>query len=409
MVLKEAIAYYVQHDSSVYCTMLDATKAFDRVNYCKLFRLLVGRKITAAWLRLLVNMYTNNNTRIAWNGICSATFLVYNGVKQGGVMSPILFCIYLDELLNILAAAKVGCYIGPIFVGVLAYADDLVLLAPTTGAMRRMLNICDSYATEYAIVFNAKKSRWLFFSSSNYDSPNSVFCIGGSVVERVHSWPHLGHIISDDRNDETDIIARGNSLCGQINNVISYFRNRTSLVKLSLMRAYCSSFYGCELWELDHTKLELICTTWRKGLRRIWDLPYDTHNNLLPVLCNSLPIMDELCCRSVNFINNCLVSESHIVRSVAYHSVFVSRAFSPLGRNAQFCCKRYEASLFDLQNINTDFIKHCYFVRIDSDLVSKAIFLLELLFIRDGSFVLPGNGLSSVELSACIRHVCREV
>jgi hypothetical protein len=44
MVLKEAIAYYVQHGSYVYCTMLDATKAFDRVNYCKLFRSLVGRR-----------------------------------------------------------------------------------------------------------------------------------------------------------------------------------------------------------------------------------------------------------------------------------------------------------------------------------------------------------------------------
>jgi hypothetical protein len=58
------------------------------------------------------------------------------------------------------------------------------------------------------------------------------------------------------------------------------------------------------------------------------------------------------------------------------------------------------------QHINADFIKHCSFVRIDTDLVSKAIFLLALIFIRDGSFVLPGNGLSSVELSACIRHVC---
>jgi hypothetical protein len=94
----------------------------------------------------------------------------------------------------------------------------------------------------------------------------------------------LGHIISDDRNDETDIIARGNSLY-QINNVISYFRNHTSLVKLLLMRAYCSSFYGCELWELDHTKLKLICTTWRKGLRRIWDLPYDTHNEAKSGTC----------------------------------------------------------------------------------------------------------------------------
>jgi hypothetical protein len=41
MVLKETIAYYVQKDSMAYCTMLDATKAFDRVQYCKLFRLLV--------------------------------------------------------------------------------------------------------------------------------------------------------------------------------------------------------------------------------------------------------------------------------------------------------------------------------------------------------------------------------
>jgi hypothetical protein len=94
MVLKEAVACYVQHGSSVYCTMLDTTKAFDRVNYCKLFRLLVGRKITATWLRLLVNMYTNNNTQIAWNGICSTTFLVYNGVKQGGVMSPIFLYLF---------------------------------------------------------------------------------------------------------------------------------------------------------------------------------------------------------------------------------------------------------------------------------------------------------------------------
>ena len=91
MVLKEAIAYYVNNGSTVYCTMLDATKAFDRVEYCKLFRLLVVRELPSAWLRLLVNSYTNSSTRIAWNGICSAMFLVDNGVKQGGVMSQYYF------------------------------------------------------------------------------------------------------------------------------------------------------------------------------------------------------------------------------------------------------------------------------------------------------------------------------
>ena len=59
-----------------------------------------------------------------------------NGVKQGGVFSPVLFCIYLDGLLSRLAESKIGCFIGDVFVGALAYADDIALLAPTTRAMR---------------------------------------------------------------------------------------------------------------------------------------------------------------------------------------------------------------------------------------------------------------------------------
>lgn len=74
MVLKEAIAYYVKLGSAVYRTLLDAAKASDKAEYCKLFRLLVNQRITAAWLHLLVNIFINSITRIAWNAICSATF-----------------------------------------------------------------------------------------------------------------------------------------------------------------------------------------------------------------------------------------------------------------------------------------------------------------------------------------------
>ena len=77
-----------------------------------------------------MNIYTNSSTRIACNRICSALNVVKNGVKQGGVMSPILFCILLDGLLNLLAAAHIGCFIARVNVGCLAYADDIVLFAP---------------------------------------------------------------------------------------------------------------------------------------------------------------------------------------------------------------------------------------------------------------------------------------
>ena len=103
MVLKETIAYYTHNGSPVYSVFLDATKAFDRVNYCKLFDVLVQRKLSPIFLRLLLNMYTSHVTRIMWNGVFSERFLVKNGVKQGGVLSPVLFCIYIDGLLERLA------------------------------------------------------------------------------------------------------------------------------------------------------------------------------------------------------------------------------------------------------------------------------------------------------------------
>jgi len=69
-------------------------------------------------------------------------------------MSPVLYLLYTDGLLVILSNSGVGCFL-VLFVGALAYADDLVLLAPSPTAMRKMLSICDEYATEFSIKFNA--------------------------------------------------------------------------------------------------------------------------------------------------------------------------------------------------------------------------------------------------------------
>jgi len=73
--------------------------------------------------------------------------LVKNGVKKGGIVSPILFCVYVDELLKRLKNSKLGWYVGDLWVAALAYADDVVLFAPTVRAMRVLLDICDDFAS----------------------------------------------------------------------------------------------------------------------------------------------------------------------------------------------------------------------------------------------------------------------
>ena len=119
--------------------MLDASKAFDRVEYVKLFTTLRNRKICPVVLRLLMNMYINQQIQVKWNNMISPTCTISNGVKQGGCMSPTLFSIYLDKLLGILRASNVGCRYGNHYMGAFCYADDISLLSPTVSGLQDML------------------------------------------------------------------------------------------------------------------------------------------------------------------------------------------------------------------------------------------------------------------------------
>ena len=182
-VLKETLSYYTQNDNSVYCVLLDASKAFDRISYTKLFNCLIDRNLPAIVIRFLINLYTDQSMCVKWIASRSSSFAVYNGVKQGAISSPILFCIYIDNLLLRLKSANIGCFIGNIYTGCLAYADDLTLLSPTADAMRRMLDICSEYAKDFSLSFDASKSKCLLFHPKRYrietDSLQPTFQVDG--------------------------------------------------------------------------------------------------------------------------------------------------------------------------------------------------------------------------------------
>ena len=86
-------------------------------------------------------MYINQTLYVKWNSSLSDEFSVSNGVKQGGVTSPVLFCMYIDDLLLRLKNSGYGCHIGPNYCGSFGYADDIILVAPSVGAMNNMLGI----------------------------------------------------------------------------------------------------------------------------------------------------------------------------------------------------------------------------------------------------------------------------
>ena len=143
-----------------------------------------------------------------------------------------------------------------------------------------------------------------------YHHIEHVFHIYENNIEIVDKWPHLGHIITDCVDDNEDILSRKISLIGQINSILGNFRNVDCLTKTRLVKAYCTSFYGAEIWDLSHNSIDSICTAWRKGIRRIWKVPNTTHSVLIPSLCDSIPLIDLFYKRTLKFIYACLISSS---------------------------------------------------------------------------------------------------
>ena len=93
--LKEAILKYRALNSNVYSCFLDASnsKAFDRVNHSKLFETLAKRGVLLYIIRIMRFWYTSQTMYVHWNNVMSSGFKVTNGVRQGGILSPYLFCV----------------------------------------------------------------------------------------------------------------------------------------------------------------------------------------------------------------------------------------------------------------------------------------------------------------------------
>ena len=119
VILKEVIHHCINGNSNVYCCLLDASKAFDKIHYGKLFSTLLQRNVNVYCIRLIVDSYVRQVSRVSWGNHLSQYFELSNGVKQGGVLSSILFNIYIDKLLLELQGSGYGCHINYIFVGAL--------------------------------------------------------------------------------------------------------------------------------------------------------------------------------------------------------------------------------------------------------------------------------------------------
>ena len=110
-----------------------------------MFKKLLEVKIPEIFVRLLIFIYQKQTADVKWQNTFSKEFTMTNGVRQGSVLSPILFCFYMNNLFREMRGSKSGCYIGSNYAGCFGYADDLLLLSPSRNGLQELLNKAQKY------------------------------------------------------------------------------------------------------------------------------------------------------------------------------------------------------------------------------------------------------------------------
>ena len=235
--LKQTVNFYVNNGSRVYCTFLDASKAFDRLVHSGLFIKLMERRVPLVFLNIIIDWYDGLRCRVKWGDYFSSWFSINAGVRQGGVLSPNFYCIYVDELLAKLKKLDKGCYYLSRFAAAFFYADDMCVLSPSIKGLELLIKTCEKYCIEWDIGLNAKKSRSLYFGKST--SIEHEILLNGKKVEWADQWVYLGVTLRSNKCFDCTVTDRIKKYYRCVNSILRIEGHSNETVMLQLLETHC--------------------------------------------------------------------------------------------------------------------------------------------------------------------------
>lgn len=189
--VRNVIKYFNKRQSTINVAALDISKAFDKISHAKLFTILLQKGVPVCVVDMLKNWYSKCTAAVRWNGCLSEQFAIKAGVRQGGVLSPVLFAMYIDDLITSLKKSKLGCMIDGTYLGCFLYADDILLLSPSLYSMQSMLYICGTFAIAVDLKFNVSKSV-IFRIGPRWKAKCTALSLNNSPLSFVTECHYLG-------------------------------------------------------------------------------------------------------------------------------------------------------------------------------------------------------------------------
>lgn len=177
---------------STFGCFIDLKKAFDTVNRTCLWFKVKSMGINGKFYDAIYSLYDNISCCLQINGVLTDKFKISKGVKQGCIISPTLFAVFINDLATDLRALNTGIDIDGVIINMFMYADDRVLLSETETGMQKMFDVVASWCEKWRLLINIEKTCVLHFRPQNRPRSKYVFQIGTDVIDYLDKYRYLG-------------------------------------------------------------------------------------------------------------------------------------------------------------------------------------------------------------------------
>lgn len=263
-------------------------------------------------------MVSKINGCCKWNGTYSSCVNVTSGVRQGGVLSPALFNLYVNCLIVALRKLDHGCHLHGMYVGCIMYADDLLLLSGSMIDLQLMLNKCSEVGEDLGITFNAKKSKCIVVGNISPPSAMANLEFNKVVLQWDSKFKYLGLWLCSAKHFSIDLSEVRRKFFASVNSILYRCKFTSDMCKLKLIESHCLPIilYSIESLNLKRDELSEINSWWNSGYRKIFN--YNKWESVKEVICLSgrLDILHIENLRRINFVKSmlCISNSNHIVR-----------------------------------------------------------------------------------------------
>ena len=333
-------------------------------------------------------------------------FNLSNGVRQGGVISALLYCFYCNDLFDMLRKSGYGCWLNGNFHGIFGYSDDNLLLAPSVFALQEMLRICERYAEEHNLTFSTDmdpvkcKTKCTAFVRRVTAIDDVKLC--GNKLPWVDQFKHLGNTISNKEGsfiEQDTVIKRAQFISKslELNQEFSFASSRT---KFQINHIYNSHFYGSPLWDLSSKSAIQLESSYNQSIKVMFNLPVSTHRMLIEPVSGAMHLRRILMSRFLGFLQQIRSSRKSIPKLLLSHICHDVR--STTGKNLRNIL--LQTDKIDVEDLIKTDVKEIGYFPVPTFEKWKVDVVSEIIDNREGRLYI--DGFDEDELNHMINHIC---